>query len=133
MTTTIQVALQERGYEIEIGRGNLARAAEIVGKRLQRCRRAVIITDENVGPSHAETVAQILRRGGLACDLLTVPAGEASKCVGQAERLWNELARLKADRQTAIVAVGGGVVGDLAGFVAASFARGLALVQVPTT
>ena len=76
---------------------------------------------------------QSLAAGGIRRDLLSVPAGEASKCVAQAERLWNELSRLKADRKTVIVAVGGGVVGDLAGFVAATYARGLAFVQIPTT
>ena len=65
--------------------------------------------------------------------MLTVPAGEGSKSVAQAQQLWNELARLKCDRKTLIVAVGGGVVGDLAGFIAATYARGLSFVQVPTT
>jgi 3-dehydroquinate synthase len=118
MATTIPVALADRSYDIEIGRGNLAGAAEFVSRRLPKCRRAVVVTDENVAGPCAEPLARALGSGGLKCDLLTVPAGEATKCVAQAERLWNELVRLKADRQTAVIAVGGGVVGDLAGFVA---------------
>jgi len=133
MATTIRVALAERSYDIEIGRGNLARAAEFVAQRLPKCRQAVVVTDANVARPHAERVAQALQGNDLACKVLTVPAGEASKCVAQAEKLWTELVALQADRQTAIVAIGGGVVGDLAGFVAATFARGLALVQVPTS
>lgn len=129
----IPVALGDRSYEIEIGRGNLAAAAEFVKRRLPKCRHAVVITDEHVCGLHAERTCEALRAGGIRCDLLTVPAGEATKCVAEAEKLWNRLVDLKADRTTAIVAVGGGVVGDLAGFVAASFARGLALVQIPTT
>jgi 3-dehydroquinate synthase len=133
MGTKIHVALKERSYDIEIGRGNLARAAEFLRERLPKCSRAVVITDENLAGTHAASAVKAIGGGAIKCDLLTVPAGEASKSVAQAERLWNELVRLKADRQSAVVAVGGGVVGDLAGFVAASFARGLALVQVPTS
>ncbi len=132
MPTTIRVALGERSYDIEIGHGNLPSAGEFVGRRLQ-ASRAVVITDSHVRSPHAETVAKSLAAGGLAADVLAVPAGEASKSVAEAQRLWTELARLKADRKTVIVVVGGGVVGDLAGFVAATFARGLALVQIPTT
>ena len=133
MATKIHVALEERSYDIEIGRGTLARAADFLRERLPKCSRAVVITDENLAGTHAAAAMQNIGGGGLKCDLLTVPAGEASKCVSQAERLWNELVRLKVDRQAVIVAVGGGVVGDLAGFVAATFARGLALVQIPTS
>jgi len=133
MTTKIPVSLGDRSYEIEIGRGNLARAAAFIIERLPRCRRAVVITDENVRLPHAERVLQSLAASGLKSDLLTVPAGEASKCVSEAERLWTELATRQIDRNAAVVAVGGGVIGDLAGFIAATFARGLALVQVPTS
>lgn len=133
MASTIHVALAQRSYDIEIGRGNLARSAEFIGQRLPKCRHAIVVSDANVAGPYGERLLQALRGGGLKCDLLTVPAGEATKCVAEAEKLWNDLIRLKADRRTAIVAVGGGVVGDLAGFVAASFARGLALVQVPTS
>src|SRR5438093_963863 len=127
MATTIRVALGERSYDIEIGRGNLAQIATFITQR-RKCTHAVIITDENVRPLFASTVAEALTAGGIRSDLLAVPAGEESKSVTQAERLWNDLARASADRKTVIVAVGGGVVGDLAGFVAATYGRGLAFV-----
>jgi 3-dehydroquinate synthase len=132
MATTIRVALAERSYDIEIGRGNLAPVAAFIGQR-RKCTHVAVVTDSNVGPLHGQRVAASLTAAGIRVDLLTVPAGEESKCVAEAERLWNELARRKADRKSVIVAVGGGVVGDLAGFVAATYGRGLALVQIPTT
>jgi 3-dehydroquinate synthase len=137
MATTIRVALGsnvagDRSYDIEIGRGTLRDAASFIKQR-RKCSHAVVITDDNVGPLHGQLAQQSLAAAGLRADSLSVPAGEASKCATQAERLWNELARLKVDRKSVIVAVGGGVVGDLAGFVAATFGRGLAFVQIPTT
>jgi 3-dehydroquinate synthase len=132
MPTVVRVALAERSYDIEIGQGTLAGVGAFVGHR-RKVSHAVVITDTVVGPLHAGPVAQSLRAAGLRCDVLSVPAGESSKSVAEAERLWNELVALQADRKTLIVAVGGGVIGDLAGFVAAAFARGLAFFQIPTT
>jgi 3-dehydroquinate synthase len=129
----IHVALGDRSYEIAIGRGNLARAADFLAARLPNCRQAVVITDANVLAPHAERVAQSLQQAGMRAETIALSPGEATKCVAQAEFLWNRLAELKVDRKTAVVAVGGGVIGDLAGFVAATFARGLPFVQVPTT
>jgi 3-dehydroquinate synthase len=74
-----------------------------------------------------------LNGSGISAQIVSVPSGEKSKCVAEAERLWKKLAELGADRTTLVVALGGGVVGDLAGFVAASYARGVAFLQVPTT
>ncbi len=136
MATSIRVALgdlnAERSYDIQIDHGNLRQLAAFVQQR-RKCAHAVIITDENVAPLHAITANDSLTAAGIRTDVLVVPAGEASKSVAQAERLWNDLARLKTDRKTMVVAVGGGVVGDLAGFIAATYARGLGFVQVPTT
>jgi len=132
MPTTIRVALGQRSYDIAIGRGTLAAAGSFVRDRLP-AKFAVVITDSGVRTPHAETVMRSLAASGIRGELVEVAAGEASKSVAQAQRLWDELIALKADRKTAIVAVGGGVIGDLAGFVAATFARGLAFVQIPTT
>lgn len=132
MPTTVRVALHERHYEIEIGRGNLAEVARFVTARTQPTS-AVVITDSNVQSPHADRAQQLLISAGIRAHLLTVPAGEATKCSAQADRLWNELVRLPADRKTVIIAIGGGVVGDLAGFIAATFARGLSFFQIPTT
>src|SRR4051812_48571152 len=117
MPSSIHVALADRSYDIQIDRGNLARIADFLQQR-RKCAHAVVITDENVAPLHAKSAAAALSTAGIRTDMLTVAAGEASKSVAQAEHLWNELARLKTDRKTMVIAVGGGVVGDLAGFVA---------------
>jgi 3-dehydroquinate synthase len=131
-TTTVQVQLSERSYSIEIGSGNLARTGQAVAA-LGDFTHAVVITDTNVEPLHATACAERLAAAVADVDLLVVEAGESSKTVEMADRLWHELLRLGADRKTLVVAAGGGVVGDLAGFVAATFARGLPFVQIPTT
>jgi len=132
MPTSIRVSLGERSYDIEIGAGNLARLGHFVAER-RKVSHAVVIADAQVAGRYGEVAVQSLKTAGICTEILTVPPGEASKSVAQANRLWNALVDLKADRRTVIVALGGGVVGDLAGFVAATFARGLAFFQVPTT
>lgn len=94
--------------------------------------RFLIVTDENVRP-HAQAVLESLQNAGLQGAMTAVPAGERSKSLGTLSGLYDELIELSANRRTTIVAVGGGVVGDLAGFLAATYARGLPFVQVPTT
>ena len=128
----IQVALGARSYTIEVGTRNLGRLGQFVAAAV-KCSQAVIITDEHVELPHAQHAAQSLVELGIKLDLLVVEPGERTKSVQVADTLWQKLLTLGADRKTAIVAVGGGVVGDLAGFVAATFARGLPLIQVPTT
>jgi 3-dehydroquinate synthase len=132
MATIIPVALGDRSYEIEISRGNLQGIAALIKQR-RPCNHAVVITDTNVGPLFAQPIVQSLSAAGIRADLLTVPAGESSKCVSQAEQLWNELVGRNVDRKTIVIALGGGVIGDLAGFIAATYARGLSFIQVPTT
>src|SRR5207253_3773943 len=96
--------------------------------------RVVLVTDVNVESPHGRAAAESLaQQAAVDVDILAVPPGEASKSVEMAEILWNGLLELGADRKTVVMAVGGGVIGDLAGFVAATYARGLALIQVPTT
>lgn len=128
----VHVRLGDRSYDIEIGTGNLGHAGDMLSAR-QKVSHAVIITDARVEHPHAGEVAKSLCEGGAQVDLLVVPSGEATKSTDSAVALWSKLLELGADRKTVIVAVGGGVVGDLAGFVAATYARGLALMQVPTT
>jgi 3-dehydroquinate synthase len=129
--TVVRVDLGERSYEIAIGPGVLASAGDAL--RTAGARRAVIIADTAVLPTHADAVSGSLRHAGI--DSLTIPVqrGEGSKSATEAARLWEALAASEVDRGTHVVAIGGGVVGDLAGFVAATFARGLAVWQVPTT
>lgn len=122
---------EDRSYDIECGRGILAAAGECLQR--EAARRAVVVADAAVAGTHAASVTAAIRAAGIDVAGLTVPAGEASKSLAEAGRLWDEFGRLAVDRGTHVVAVGGGVVGDLAGFVAATFARGLPLWQVPTT
>jgi 3-dehydroquinate synthase len=126
------VALGERGYDIEIGAGTLPSVGGRVAKIVD-APHAVVVTDTNVEATHAATVAESLRRANVRVDVLSVEPGEKSKSVERADALWRELLKRGADRNTVVVAVGGGVVGDLAGFVAATYARGIPLVQIPTT
>ena len=120
-----------RSYTIHVGDTIL----QDIGRLLKTdcVQRAVIVSDQSVNATHGKTVAEALQDALITIDQLTIPSGEASKSLAEAERLWNEFARLKIDRKTAIVAVGGGVIGDLTGFVAATFSRGLDFWQVPTT
>jgi 3-dehydroquinate synthase len=131
-TEHVYVALGDRSYEIEIGTGSLPRLGAIAMARL-RPSHAVIITDANVEEPHAQAAAESLVQANMTVDLLVIEAGESSKSVDVADHLWQKLLELGAERKTAVVAVGGGVIGDLAGFVAATYARGLPLLQVPTT
>lgn len=128
----VRVDLGPRSYDLDIGSGNLDQAGPRVASWC-RLTHAVVITDTNVQRPHAERCVASLAGTGVKVDLTVVPAGEATKSVETANRLWNELCAGGADRKSVVVAVGGGVIGDLAGFVAATYARGLPFVQVPTT
>jgi 3-dehydroquinate synthase len=128
----VRVELGERSYDIVIGDGLLSRAGEFL-QGLSLGKRGVIITDSNVRPLFAKSLRGKLKRAGFETKLLAIPAGEESKSLRQANRLFGKLPALGLDRQSFVVALGGGVVGDLAGFVAATYLRGLPLVQVPTS
>lgn len=128
----VRVNLHDRGYDIVIGAGTLIGAGTFTLSRA-RASHAVVITDKNVEQAYAHPVAEHLGAAGCKVEVLVVAAGEGSKSINAAGVLWEKLLELGTDRKSVVVAVGGGVIGDLAGFVAATFARGLALVQVPTT
>lgn len=130
--TTVRVNLGPRSYDIEVGSGLLKQAAKFIADR-HPGRHTVLIADSNVVGSYAAPLEQALTAGGFRCNLLEVPAGEATKSIAVADRLWNELLACRTDRKSLVVAIGGGVVGDLAGFIAATFGRGLAFFQIPTT
>jgi 3-dehydroquinate synthase len=130
--STVRVALAERSYDIEIGSGTLAGLPDFVRSRCTT-DHAVIITDNVVDELVADAAGDRLVEEGWEVDVLVVDSGEPSKSVEVADDLWNALLGEGADRQSVVVAIGGGVVGDLAGFVAATFARGLDFIQVPTT
>ena len=129
---TVHVNLGPRSYDIEIGSGNLLNACRFVDSE-QDDSHALIVTDENVETAYAEPLAGALTEQGCEVATLIVEPGEPSKSVDVAIELWERLLDEGADRKSTVVAVGGGVIGDLAGFIAATFASGLAFVQVPTT
>ena len=122
----------KRSYGIEIARGLIEQAGEKIAKLLPGSRLA-IITDETVAGLHLDTLKKSLAAAGLDHVVMTVPAGEATKCFAMYERLCDEVLEARLERSDAVVALGGGVVGDLAGFVAASVRRGMKFIQVPTT
>jgi len=122
----------DESHDIRIGRG-LGPRISVDLRRRALARRFVVITDDNLASRHGRRLLGALRRRGLAADILVIPAGEASKTRRVRDHLEDRLIAIGADRGTALVALGGGVVGDLAGFVAATFHRGIPFVQVPTT
>jgi 3-dehydroquinate synthase len=128
---TVRVNLGERSYDIVVTSDDLAGLGPFARQR-SRGSLAVVIGDENV-KDHAEDVTAALAGSRFRTSTILLPAGETQKALGVASWLYDRLADLLADRKTLIVAVGGGVVGDLAGFVAATYNRGLPLLMVPTT
>src|SRR5262249_55292417 len=125
------VHLGARSYTVQIGPGLLDAAGPACAK-LRLGRRAAVVTQPAVAP-HAARVTESLRGAGFEPAVLVVSEGEESKSLREAERLWDGFLAHGLDRSSPVVAVGGGVVGDLAGFAGAAFMRGLPVVQVPTT
>ena len=119
--------LAERGYSIAIGTATLAEAGRFLRNRARR-NTSCLITDANVHPLHGLSVADSLAKSGATVHTIIVEPGEQAKSAAVAESLWRQLLELGADRKTVVAALGGGVVGDLAGFVAATYARGLGAV-----
>lgn len=118
-------------YEVLVGRGLLTEAGRYLAPFAHG--RVAVISDETVAALHAPALLEQLRGVARAVDLVTVPAGEASKSFAQLERVLDRLLELGLDRKDLVVALGGGVVGDLAGLAAALYMRGIDFVQVPTT
>ena len=128
----VPVALRENPYDIVIGKGLLEEAGAISSTVVQPCRCA-IITDEHVATLHGEKLLTGLHAAGFDPHLVIVSAGESSKSMEIAASLCDRLIRLGIDRKGAVFALGGGVIGDLAGFVASLHYRGIPVIQVPTT
>ena len=132
MTTKVHVDLPGRAYDILIGPDLLARSGALVGPMAGR-KHVCILTDENVAGLHLETLQDALAQAGLTSDALTLPPGEGTKCWTQLERSVEWLLAQKVERGDIVVAFGGGVIGDLAGFAAAILRRGVRFVQIPTS
>ena len=128
----VRVPLGNRSYDILIGR-ELIRSLGSHCRRLGLGSRCAVITDSHVEPLYAEAVEASLAESGFAPIRVVVPAGEKSKSLKTLGQCYDQLAQHRLERKSFVVALGGGVVGDLAGFVAASYLRGIPFVQIPTT
>lgn len=131
-SVTVPVSLGERSYDILIGKGLIARAGEEVAKRLPGIRVA-IVTDENVAKAHLEALTESFARVGIESTPVIVAPGEKSKSFSTLETVTNAVLAARLERGDAVVAFGGGVVGDLSGFVAGIVRRGMNFVQMPTS
>ena len=128
----IHVALTENNYDICIGHNLLYAAADDLSILLEK-KQVVIVTDENIAPIHLQTTEKALARFAFQIVSFILPPGESSKSFGIYEQLINDILKLPIDRNTVLVALGGGVIGDLVGFAAASLLRGLDFIQIPTS
>ena len=129
MTKTVSVALGERSYDIQIGPdAQMDAACELV-----RGRHCLMVSDSNVMPAWGDQCEAILTAAGATVGRATVPAGEQSKSLACVQDLYGQALAQGVDRRSVVVALGGGMVGDLAGFVAGTYLRGIAFLQMPTT
>lgn len=128
----IRVNLGERSYEIVIQNGVIAETGALLA-RLTKGRKVLVVTDRNVGPIFGPALAKSLQHAGFAGSLAELPPGEGAKTLDVAKFLYDRCFDADLDRGSCLVALGGGVIGDLTGFVAATFLRGIDFVQVPTT
>lgn len=129
---TVRVDLGERSYDVLVEKGLLARAGERI-REIGLSGKAAVISDSNVAGFHGAALLDSLTAAGFTPTLHEVPAGESSKSLSHVEALCSAMAAAGHDRRSFVVALGGGVVGDLAGFVASVFYRGVPFVQIPTT
>ncbi len=129
---TVHVGLEGREYDIHIGPGLLAQSGALIGPMLAR-KQVCVVTDENVAALHLETLRNGLAADGIAMEALVLPAGESTKSWAYLEQTVEWLLSQRVERKDLVVALGGGVIGDLTGFAAAILRRGVGFVQIPTS
>lgn len=129
---TVDVALDGRAYQVWIGKGLMASAGEALLDVIPR-RRTVVVTDETVAHLYGEAVRLALENAGIATKIVTLPSGEQTKSFEGLADLCDRLLSAELDRGDVIIALGGGVIGDLTGFAAAIYKRGIDFIQIPTT
>ena len=132
MMQRVEVELGERSYSIVIGSGIVDEIRAFV-RQAEYSPHGMIVTDTNIAPLCAGQIAALLADAGVQAEIATIPAGESSKSLMQANELFTLAIELGLDRRSPIFALGGGVVGDLAGFVAATYMRGVPFIQIPTS
>lgn len=128
---TLRVELENRGYPIYIGSGIRTQISLIPEKLLRG--KVVVITNQIVAPLYLDSVMGALKTHGADCLPIVLPDGEASKCWETLNHIFDELLSHRCERSTPLIALGGGVVGDLTGFAAATYQRGVPFIQIPTT
>ncbi len=129
---TIRVNIKENPYPIHIEHGLLTKFPTLFVKQNQG-QRWIIVTQPNLNKLYGQSLLKSLNEAGFDVEALTIPVGEQAKTLAQIEILYQQLLDLHCDRSTVLIALGGGVVGDITGFVAATFMRGIQYIQVPTT
>lgn len=129
---TLRIDLADRSYDILIGRNLLAGVGQFIPESIQ-ARRAVIVSNPSVYKLYGAAVSAGLASHALQTHVVEIPEGEIHKTLKSAEHLYDRLIEERCDRQTLLVALGGGVIGDLTGFVAATYQRGVPYIQIPTT
>ncbi len=132
MSKILRVALGRRGYDVHIGSGLLTRAGALI-EPVIRLKRAVVVTDSNVAPLHLATLTKSLDAAKIAHREIVLPPGEQTKDFAHFSKLCEDILTLGIERGTPLIALGGGVIGDLTGFAAATLLRGIDYVQIPTT
>ncbi|MDQ6630129.1 MAG: 3-dehydroquinate synthase [Verrucomicrobiota bacterium] len=128
----VKVSLGQRSYEILIGHNLFSRLGQECKKR-KLGDSGAIISDANVAPLYAKKISTVLQQSGFENFLIQVPAGETSKSLKTVQFCYDQLAKNRLERKSFVIALGGGVIGDLVGFVAATYLRGISFVQIPTT
>jgi 3-dehydroquinate synthase len=133
--TSVRVDLGSRSYDIVVGENLLTQAGALIRPVLSggEATKVVIITDDNVAGLHLESLTSSLETSGISSSTIVVPAGEASKNFSQLESVLSQMIEARIERNDAVIALGGGVIGDLAGFAASILRRGVDVIQIPTT
>ncbi len=131
--TRITLDLSPRSSEVIIGEGILAQLPQWLSEQARVGKRGVLVTDSNVDPLYGDQVIESLQQQGMTLTRIVIPAGEASKNMVQITDICRLMLQAELDRHSFLIALGGGVVGDAAGFAAAIFQRGIPVVQIPTT
>jgi len=128
---TVEVQLGARSYPIHIGEGLIDRG-ELILRHLDQ-KRVTIVTNDVVGPLYLERLQRTLQAVGVSCVAITLPDGEANKNWDSVSRILDTMLRERCERKTTVIALGGGVIGDVTGFAAAIYLRGIPFIQIPTT
>lgn len=133
LNVKVEVGLGDRAYDILVGAGLLGETGALAARVLPAPRKSVVITDKKIGGLYGKTLVASLKGAGYEVSVIEVPVGERYKSLSVAGGLYGRLLELEADRTTLIAALGGGVVGDLTGFTAATYMRGVPFIQIPTS